>query len=133
MVVVFCFQVPRWQSCSPVGDQPLRFARLQPFGVYPWQAYVPPSDGLWPMPGVHQVAAPLTALSRVGTFLLLIQLSQPFHQYNGAYSFGGFGTESLDYSACPTWWAGVFSRFAHLMTWSVLNLWCVLNLVTLVW
>ena len=26
--------------------------------------YVPPGDGLWPMPGEHQVAAPLTALSR---------------------------------------------------------------------
>ena len=35
------------------GVQPLGFAALQLFGVYPWQAYEPPGDSLWPMPGVH--------------------------------------------------------------------------------
>ena len=38
---------------SPLEVQPLGFAMLQPMGVYPWQAYMPPGDGLWPMPGVY--------------------------------------------------------------------------------
>ena len=33
--------------------------------------------------------------------------SKPFQQYGGAYSFGAF-TESLDPSASPTWWGGIF-------------------------
>ena len=47
-----CFQVPMWLPCSSKGAQPLGFATLQLFRVYPWQAYVPRSDGLWPTPGV---------------------------------------------------------------------------------
>ena len=39
------------------------FATVQPFWVYPKQAYLPPGDGLSPMPGVHWEAAPPTALS----------------------------------------------------------------------
>ena len=46
MVFAFCFQVPMWLPCSPVMAQPSGFATLQPFRVYPWQAYVPPDDGL---------------------------------------------------------------------------------------
>ena len=38
--------------------QPLGYAPLQPFGVYPWQAYVQPGDGHWSTPGMHRVAAP---------------------------------------------------------------------------
>ena len=45
-----------------MGAQPLGFAPLQPFGVYPWQAYVQPGDGHWSMPGMHRVAAPSTTL-----------------------------------------------------------------------
>ena len=58
---------------SPMGAQPLGFAPLQPFGVYPWQAYVQPGDGHWSTPGMHRVAAPSATLSR-GSLLLLIQL-----------------------------------------------------------
>ena len=43
---------------SPMGAQPLGFASWQPFGVYPWQAYVQPGDGHWSTPGMHRVAAP---------------------------------------------------------------------------
>ena len=41
----------------------------------------------WPMPGVHQVTALFTALSR-GSFMLLTAVPQPLHQFFGAYSFG---------------------------------------------
>ena len=58
---------------SPMGTQPLGFAPLQPFGVYPWQAYVQPGDGHQSTPGMHRVAAPLATLGR-GSLLLLIQL-----------------------------------------------------------
>ena len=49
MVFAFCFQVPTWLPYSPVGAQPLGFASPHPFKVYPWQAYVPPVNGPWPM------------------------------------------------------------------------------------
>ena len=52
MVFASCFQVPMWLSCSPMGAQPLGFATLQLFRVYPWQAYDPCGNGLWPTPGV---------------------------------------------------------------------------------
>ena len=38
-------------------------APLPPFGAYSWQAYVQPGDGHQPMPGMHQVAPPSSALS----------------------------------------------------------------------
>ena len=69
MVFAYCFQVPMWLPCSPLGAQPLGFAASQPFPVYPWQAYMPPGDGQWPIPGVLHVAAPTTAVSRGRTHL----------------------------------------------------------------
>ena len=36
-----------------VGAQPLGFASLQSFRVYPWQAYVHLVDGLRVTPGMH--------------------------------------------------------------------------------
>ena len=50
---------------SPMGAQLLGFAPWQPFGVYPWQAYVQPGDGHWSTPGMHRVAAPTATLGRV--------------------------------------------------------------------
>ena len=76
-------------SYSPMGAQPLGFAPLQPFGVYPWQAYVQPSDGHQSMPGMHRVAAPSTTLSREGPSTTQSAVPQPSHLYGGAYSFGG--------------------------------------------
>ena len=58
---------------SPMGAQPLGFAPLQPFGVYPWQAFVQPGDGHWSTPGMHRVTAPSATLGR-GSLLLLISL-----------------------------------------------------------
>ena len=63
-VYAFCFQVPCWVLYSPIGAQLLAFAPLQTFGAYPWQAYVEPSDGHQLTPGIHQVAALSTALSK---------------------------------------------------------------------
>ena len=56
-----------------MGAQLLGFTALQSFGVYPWQAYVQPSDVHWSTPGMDRVAAPSAALGR-GSLLLLIQL-----------------------------------------------------------
>ena len=53
---------------SPIGAQPLGFAPLQPFGVYPWQAYMQPGDGHWSTPGMHRVVAPYAILGRGGAF-----------------------------------------------------------------
>ena len=55
------------------GGSTVRFAHWQPFGVYPWQAYVQPCDGHWSTPGMHRVATPSATLGR-GSLLLLIQL-----------------------------------------------------------
>ena len=55
------------------GGSTIRFAPLQPFGVYPLQAYVQPGDGHWSMPVIHRMAAPSATLGR-GRLLLLIQL-----------------------------------------------------------
>ena len=40
LVSAFYFWVISWMLYSPMGPQPLGFAPLQLFGVYPWQAYV---------------------------------------------------------------------------------------------
>ena len=34
-------------------DAIFTYAPWQPFGVYPWQAYVQPGDGHWSTPGMH--------------------------------------------------------------------------------
>ena len=73
LVSAFYFKVLSLMPYSPMGDQPFRFAPLQPFGVYPWQASVQPGDGHWSTPGMHRVAAPSTTLGR-GILQLLSQL-----------------------------------------------------------
>ena len=73
---------------SPMGAQPLGFAPLQPFGVYPWQAYVQHGDGHWSMPGVHTVAAPSATLGRVEPSTTQSAVPQP-SIWCGAYSLGG--------------------------------------------
>ena len=62
---------------SPMGAQPLGFASLQPFGVYPWQAYVQPGDGHQSTPGMHRVAAPSATLSRGSLLLLSLLFPNP--------------------------------------------------------
>ena len=79
MVFAFYFQVPTCLLLS-MGAQTLWFATPQPIRVYPRQAYVPPGDGLWCLPGVHWVAA-LHAVSSRESLLLCIQLS-PSHSIN---------------------------------------------------
>ena len=89
LVYAFCFHVPCWMLYSHMGPQPLGFATLQPFGAYPWQAYVLPGNGHWPTPGMHRVAAPCTALSRGEPSAAQSAVIQSFQLYDGAYSFGG--------------------------------------------
>ena len=72
--VCFLLSGASWMLYSPMGAQLLGFAPLQPFGVYPWQAYVQPGDGHWSMPGMHRVAATLSRGS-----LLLLSLLFPNH------------------------------------------------------
>ena len=73
---------------SSMGAQPLRFAPLQPFGVYPWQAYVQPDDGYWSTPGMHRVAAPSAILSMGQPSATQSAVPQPSHLYGGTYSLG---------------------------------------------
>ena len=112
MVFTLCFPVPMWSSCSQMEAEPLGFVTPQCFRLYPWQAHVPPSDGLWPMPGVYIVAAFPTTSSR--DFMLLIQMG-PSH--------------SINPSSFPTWVGRdlLFQIVFHPMTSSTPNLWWALN------
>ena len=71
-----------------MGAQPLGFAPLQPFGVYPWQAYVQPGDRHWSTSGMHRVAAPSATLGRGEPSTTHSAVPQPSHLFGGAYSLG---------------------------------------------
>ena len=88
LVSAFYFQVPSWMPYSPMGAQQLGFTPLQPFGVYPWQAYVQPGDGHWSTPCMHRVAAPSATLSRGEPSATQSAVIQPSCLYGGAYSLG---------------------------------------------
>ena len=66
--------------------QPLGFTPWQPFGVYPWKAYVQPGDGHWSTPGMHRVAAPSATLGRGEPSATHSAVPQPL---GGVYSLGG--------------------------------------------
>ena len=72
-----------------MGAQPLGFAPLQLFGVYPWQAYVQPGDGHWSTPGMHRVAAPSATLSRVEPSATQSAVPQPSNLFGWAYRLRG--------------------------------------------
>ena len=74
---------------SPMGAQPLGFAPLQPFGVYPWQAYVQPGDGHLSTPGMYRVVAASATLGRGKPSSTHSAVPQPSHLFGGAYSLGG--------------------------------------------
>ena len=80
----------------PVGAQLLGFASLQPFGAYPWQAYVQPGDGHWSTPGMYRMAASSSALNS-GSLLLLNQLSSSHSNYMVGHTAWGVSrvTQSL--------------------------------------
>ena len=59
------------------GAQFSGFAPPQAFRAYPWQACVQHGDGLMPLPGMHGVAVPYTALSRGSLILLSCSLAIP--------------------------------------------------------
>ena len=69
-----------------MGAQLLGFAPWQPFGVYPWQAYVQPGGGQWSTPGLHRVAAPSATFSRMEPSGTHSAVPQPI---GGVYSLGG--------------------------------------------
>ena len=56
---------------------------------------MPPGDGLWPMPGVHLVAALPTTSSRWEPHAIHLTVPQPFQQYGGAFRFGGLAENHL--------------------------------------
>ena len=95
LVSAVSFQVPCWMPYPPLGVQLLGFAPLQPFRVYPWQAYVQPGNGHQLTPGMHKMAASSTTLSR-GSLMLLCLLfsSHPIYMV-GEYSFGGLAESHL--------------------------------------
>ena len=57
-IVCFLLSGSDVADVSNSGAQTMGFASLQPIGAYFWQTYSPPAAGLWPVPGVHLVAAP---------------------------------------------------------------------------
>ena len=70
LVSAVYFQVPCWMPYSCMRAQSLGFTPLQPFGIYPWQAYVQHGDGHWSTPSMHRVAAPSATMSRGSPLLL---------------------------------------------------------------
>ena len=119
---------------SSMGAQPLGFAPLQPFVVYPWQAYVQPGDGYQSMPGMHRVAAPSCILGR-GSLLLLNQLFLNHSIYM-------VGNTVLGAQQRVTWSLHLpymmqrgllFQVWFHQMMQLSLNLLWALNLVIPVW
>ena len=105
-----------------MGTQPLGFAPLKPLKAYPWQAYVQPGDGHWPIPGIHQAAAASTALNRGEPSATRSTVLQSFN-YMGAYSFRGLA-ESPDLLHLP-YMVGMgllFQVWFHPMTWLALNM-----------
>ena len=119
---------------SPVAAKPLGFAPLQPFGVYPWQAYVQPGDGHWSTPGMHRVAAPSATLGR-GNLLLLIQLFPKHPIYFVEHTALG-AQWRITCSLCLPYMMGrglLFQVWCHQIMWATLNLWWALNLVIPVW
>ena len=113
------------------GAQSLEFAPLQPFRAYLWQAYMQSGEGHLPMPGMHWVAAPSTALSR-GSLLLLISCTPVFPTTWWGIQIWGFGT--VTQPLCLPYMVRrglLFHVWFQPITWLTLNLWWVLNLVTL--
>ena len=98
-------------SCVDVmftnGGSTIGVATLQSFRVYPWQAYVSAGDGLWPLPGVHWVTPPPTALSK-GELPVTHSVFPIFSVHTVGHTALGLSRESPDLSAFPTWWGGVF-------------------------
>ena len=106
MVFAFGFQIPMKLPCSPMVAQPLGFATLQPFGVYPWQAYVPPCDGPWLMLEVHQVLLlPLFCVGGASYYSFTFTPAIPSIWW-GVQLWGL--AESPYATAFPTWQGGVF-------------------------
>ena len=122
-VVCFLLLGTQWDAVFTYGSQPLGFAPLQPFGIYPQQAYVKPGDGHQSMPGMHRVAAPSTTLSR-GSLLPLSQLF-PNHPICmvGYTAFGAW--QRVIQSLHIPYMMGrglLFQVWCHQMTQSTLNL-----------
>ena len=112
LLSAFYFQVPGWMLYSSMGALPLGFAPLQPFGVYPRQAYVQPGDGHWSMLGMHRVAAPSATFSWGS--LLLLSLLFPSHPI---YKVGhtALGTRQIHLIPLPFLHGGEGSSFPGLM------------------
>ena len=118
---------------SPMGTQPFGIAPLWPFGAYPWQALLHPSDAYQPMPGISRVAAPSTALSR-DRFLLFHQWSSTIPTTWWGIQLWGLGRVTQSHCLPYMLWRGLlFQVWFHQMTQLTLNLWLVLNLAVPVW
>ena len=121
--VCFLLSDASWMPYSPMGAQWLGFASLQPFGVYPWQAYVQPGDGHRSMPGIHSVAAPSSTLSRGS--LLLLSLMFPKHPIYMVQLTAFGGLADITQYLCLPYMMGrglLFQVWFHPMTQSTLNL-----------
>ena len=106
------------------GGSTIRVAPWQPFGVYPWQAYVQPGDGHQSTPGMHRVVAPSATLGR-GSLLLLILLC--LNHLVGHTALGAL--LRVTWSLCLPYMMGrglLFQVWCHQMRqWILILLWAV--------
>ena len=58
---------------------------------------MPPDDGLWPMPGVHWVAAPLIAVSFLYVLFHVHSVFVDVSFLNGSHTFTGEGEKFVRY------------------------------------
>ena len=112
----FGFQVHMWVYCLPIGVQSLGCAS-QSFRVYPWQAYIPPGDGLWP----HQECSEwllLPMLWERGDSCYLLSCLQAIPSIWWGIQPWGISRESPNPSAFPIQWVrGLHVQVvSHLMT-----------------
>ena len=130
MMFAFCFQVPIWLPSSTIGAKSQGFVTLQPFRVYPWQAYVHPGDGLWPMPGVQLVVTPPTALSWRELHVTHSAVSSNSIYMVRDTTLGAW--QKVYQSFCLPYMAEralLFQVVFHPITCSTASLWWTLNLV----
>ena len=121
--VCFLLSGAKLDAIFTMGAQTLGFAPLQPFGVYPWQAYVQLGDGHWSTPGMHRVAAPSATLSRAEPSVTHSAVPQPSHLYGRAYRFGGSAeSHPIPLPSLHDGEGSFFQVWCHQVTQSTLNL-----------
>ena len=105
-------------------------APLQLFGAYTWHTHVQLGNGHWPMPGMHWVAPPSTALSNWALFTTQSAVSSHSNYMVGYTALGAWqGVTQFLHLSCMVGRGLLFQVWFHPKTQSNLNLQWALNLV----